>query len=60
MNPIQENELISRKLKICENCEWCVPTLINEFPHCLLQVKQVGLFETCTDFKNRTSMHISM
>lgn len=30
---IREDELISRKLKICENCEWCVPTLNCEFPH---------------------------
>ena len=36
---IREDELISRKLKICENCEWCVPTLNCEFPHCLLTGK---------------------
>lgn len=47
---IREDELISRKLKICENCEWCVPTLNCEFPHCLLTGKQMGLLKhaTCT------------
>lgn len=44
---IEEKDLISRGLKICENCEWCVPTLNCEFPHCLLKSKPVGLFETC-------------
>lgn len=57
---IREDELMSRKLKTCENCEWCIPTLYNEFPHCLLSGKQKGLFETCEKFKNRTGMHISM
>lgn len=57
---IREDELISRKLKICENCEWCVPTLNCEFPHCLLTGKQMGLFETCNLYKDRTGMHISM
>lgn len=37
---IKEDELISRKLKTCENCEWCVPTLNSEFPHYLLKGKQ--------------------
>lgn len=57
---IKEKELISRQLKTCENCEWCVPSLNNEFPHCLLTSKQMGLFEYCELFKNRTGMHISM
>ena len=57
---VQENELMSRMLKSCENCEWCVPTLNSNFPHCLLTGKQKGLFETCKQFKERTGMHISM
>ncbi len=57
---IRDDELISRKLKICENCEWCVPTLNCEFPHCLLTGKQMGLFETCQHYKDRTGMHINM
>ena len=57
---IREDELISRKLKICENCEWCVPTLNSDFPHCLLTGKQMGLFETCHLYKDRTGMHINM
>lgn len=58
MSGIKEDELISRQLKICENCEWCVP--IKEKPQCLLTGKQVGLFEFCEIFKKRTGMHISM
>lgn len=60
MPPIKEEELMSRKLKACENCEWCIPTLNSEFPHCLLTAQQKGLFETCTVWKERTGMHISM
>lgn len=60
MSTIRENELISRRLKICENCEWCVPHLESEFPHCLLNKEQVGLFENCQLYKERTGMHISM
>ena len=57
---IKEDELTSRKLKICENCEWCVPMLNSEFPHCLLTSKQTGLFDTCNRQKERTGLHISM
>ena len=57
---VREENLISRKIKMCENCEWCVPVLYVNFPHCLLTGKQKGLFETCKQFKERTGMHISM
>ncbi len=57
---VKENELVSRLLKTCENCEWCIPTLNNEFPHCLLNGQPKGLFETCGHYKKRTGMHISM
>ena len=57
---IKESELVSRQLKICENCEWCVPTLNCDFPHCLLKGQQMGLFETCSNYKHRTANHISM
>ena len=57
---IREDELISRELKICENCEWCVPTLNCAFPHCLLTGKQMGLFDSEIARKDRTGMHISM
>lgn len=40
---IKEDELISRTLKTCENCEWCVPTLNSEFPHCLLKKEQTRI-----------------
>lgn len=55
---VREDELISRRLKICENCEWCVPT--QTMPRCLLKGEQTGLFEYCDLFKERTGMHISM
>lgn len=55
---IKEEELISRKLNICENCEWCVPT--EECPRCILNGKQTGLFESCDLYKKRTANHISM
>lgn len=57
---VSEDNLISRKAKMCENCEWCVPVLYNKFPHCLLTGKPKGLFENCNQFKRRTGMHISM
>lgn len=60
MSQIKEDELISRKLKSCENCEWCIPNLNDEFPHCLLKGQPCGLFETCSKFKQRTGMHISI
>lgn len=61
MPPIKEEDLMSRKLKACENCEWCIPMLDNDdFPHCLLTKKPKGLFETCEFFKKRTGNHISM
>lgn len=55
---IEEDELISRRLKICENCEWCIPT--ENMPKCLLRNEQAGLFEQCELFKKRTGMHISI
>lgn len=55
---VREEELMTRKLKICENCEWCIP--VNEMPQCLLTGKQKGLFETCELYKHRTANHISM
>lgn len=51
MGFIREDELISRKLKTCENCEWCIPIIEKnkkfeiEVPHCLLKAKQTGLFD---------------
>ncbi len=55
---IRDDLLISRKLKICENCEWCIP--VNQLPRCLLNKEQKGLFETCELFKWRTANHITM
>ena len=51
MGFIREDELISRGLKTCENCEWCIPVIEKhkkfeiEVPRCLLKGKQTGLFE---------------
>lgn len=53
-------ELICKRLKICENCEWCIPHLNSEFPHCLLVNERRGLFNSCDNFKQRTGNHISM
>ena len=58
MPQVEEKDLISRKLKTCENCEWCIPT--DDIPLCLLKKQPKGLFETCNIFKQRTGMHISM
>ena len=55
---VDEENLMSRRLKTCENCEWCIP--VNDFPHCLLKNEQKGLFETCSLQKARTGNHISM
>ncbi len=38
---VSDENLMSRRLKTCENCEWCVPT--NGFPHCLLKNEQKRL-----------------
>lgn len=55
---IKKSELLTNNLKICENCEWCVPT--QQMPRCLLKGQQTGLFEYCDRFKKRTGNHISM
>ena len=60
MCQVTEEQLMSRKLKACENCEWCIPMLMCDFPHCLLTGKPKGLFETCSNFKERTGLHISV
>lgn len=55
---IEDKDLMTKGLPICENCEWCI--MKNSLPHCLLNKKQVGLFEYCVLFKKRTGLHISM
>ena len=57
---VKEKELISRQIKLCENCEWCIPDNKENLPKCLLTGEAKGLFETCECFKWRTGMHISM
>lgn len=58
MQQVREEDLMTRSLKICENCEWCIP--VNEMPQCLLSGEQKGLFESCELYKKRTANHISM
>lgn len=64
--PIKEEDLMTRGISICENCEWCIPVVEQykkfemEIPHCLLNGKQTGLFEYCELFKKRTANHITM
>ncbi len=48
------------KTTVCENCEWCIQTLNNEFPYCLLKLKTVNSFENCNDYKDKTGNHISI
>ena len=55
---VEEKNLMTRNLKICENCEWCI--MNNSLSQCMLNNKQVGLFEYCGLFKKRTGLHISM
>lgn len=55
---VEEKNLMTRNLKICENCEWCI--MNNSLPQCMLNNKQVGLFEYCGLFKKRNGLHISM
>lgn len=55
---VEEKNLMTRNLKICENCEWCI--MNNSLPQCMLNDKQVGLFEYCNLYKTRTGLHISM
>ena len=42
---IEDKNLMTRGLPICENCEWCV--MNNDLPKCLLKNMQTGLFEYC-------------
>lgn len=44
----------------CENCEWCIPTLNDEFSYCLLKLKKVNSFENCNDYKDRLGNHITI
>ena len=48
---IDDNNLMTKGLHICENCEWCI--MNDSLPKCLLNNKQVGLFEYC-------KLHITM
>lgn len=55
---IEDKNLMTRGLHICENCEWCI--MNNDLPQCLLKNTQTGLFEYCNLYKTRTGLHISM
>lgn len=45
---------------VCENCEWCIPKLNNEFSYCLLKQKTINSIESCDDYKNKTGNHITI
>lgn len=45
---------------VCENCEWCIQTLNDEFSYCLLKLKTVNSFENCNDYKDRSGNHITI
>lgn len=55
MQPIQTKDLMTNGLKICENCEWCIPT--EYLSKCLLKNADVGLFEYCNKFKRKNGEH---
>lgn len=58
MRQVEEKYLMTRQLKICETCEWCVEN--GEFPKCLRKNEQVGLFEYCEQHKWKTGNHYTM
>lgn len=58
---IQRAQLLTNNLKICENCEWCCYyEKENEFPKCLLDGKEKGLFQYCHKFKEKTGNHFTI
>ncbi len=57
---IERNELMSKNLRICENCEWVTMPSRTEFLRCLLTGEEKGVFETCEHFKRTTGNHISI
>lgn len=46
--------------KKCENCEWYISTLNDNYSHCLLTLKKVSTSEKCDSYKDSTGIHISM
>jgi len=55
------SKLLTNKLKICENCEWCYYSGIeNEFAKCMLSHEIKGLVEHCNKFKYKTGNHFTI
>lgn len=55
-----ENKILSNKMKICENCEWCYyKGMENEFPKCMITQEQKGLVEYCEKFKYKTGEYFT-
>lgn len=54
---IKREELLTKDLDICENCEWCI--MQNDYPFCLLKNEIVGLVNTCDNVR-RTGKHVSI
>ncbi len=58
---IKRDELLTSKLRICENCEWCCyHEDSEEHPKCLLDGQQRGLVENCSKFKQTTGHHFTI
>lgn len=58
---VKRSELMTKNLKICENCEWCYyRERENEFPVCMLNGELKGLVEYCSKFKKKTGNHFTI
>ena len=58
---IQNDELLTNGLRICEHCEWCCyHGEYNILARCLLDGKEKGLVEACDRFKETTGHHFTI
>ena len=57
---VQSKKDENKTIITCEICEWCIPTLNDEFSYCLLKLKTVNSSESCNDYKYMTGNHISI
>lgn len=48
------------RTKVCQNCEWYIPTLNDEFSYCLLKLKTINSLKKCNDYKDKTGNHITI
>lgn len=60
MEEIQTNKNKTKNDKVCQNCEWYIPTLNDEFSYCLLKLKTINSLKKCNDYKDKTGNHITI